>query len=65
MNLKKKNSSKEVDGGGLRYRPKSMMITNYQDTIVVNFHKDITASMNNNFFTEQADRGLNYWPSHL
>jgi hypothetical protein len=56
MTLKKKNSSIEVDGGGLRYCSKSLLITNYPDTIVANFHKDITAIMNSNVFHEQAGR---------
>ncbi len=31
--------------------------------IEVNFHQDFMARMYNNFFQEQTERGLFYWPN--
>ncbi len=36
----------------------------YQQNIAINFHQDFTASMHYDFYLEQMDRGLLYWPDH-
>jgi hypothetical protein len=38
-------------------------ITNNQCTLVVNFHKDFTTSMNSGFFQGEIDKVLIYWPN--
>ncbi len=42
----------------------TLLISNNQRTIGVNFHRDFVASQHSNFFWGQTDKGLFYWLNH-
>ena len=43
---------------------KSLWVTKILRTVVVNFHRDFSASTHSDFFQGQMDRCLIYWPDH-